>query len=103
MKKDLSFLVEYARVHVPCMKVNAAVVLVVRIVESHQALSFRWVSPRQRTRDPGRTREGACMRINGLQRQGPLRETGRRSMRCLAECSSLREGSGAGPCDSPRR
>jgi hypothetical protein len=41
MKKDLSFLVEYARVHISCMKVDAAVVLVVRIVESHQALSFR--------------------------------------------------------------
>lgn len=41
VKKDLSFLVEYARVHVPSMNVDAAVVLVVRIVESHQALSFR--------------------------------------------------------------
>ena len=40
MKKDLSFLVEYARVHVSCVKVDAAVVLVVRIVESHRALSF---------------------------------------------------------------
>jgi hypothetical protein len=70
-KKDLSFLVEYARVHVPCMKVNTAVVLVVRLVESHQAVSFRWVSPRQRTPDPERTREGACMRINRLQRTRP--------------------------------
>ena len=38
---DLSFLVEHAGVHVSCVKVDAAVILMGYVVESHQALSFR--------------------------------------------------------------
>jgi hypothetical protein len=41
MKQSFPFLVEDAGVHVPRVKVDAAVVLVGYVVESHQALSFR--------------------------------------------------------------
>jgi hypothetical protein len=41
MNEDLSFLVEHADVHVPRVQVDATVVLVGYVVESHQALSFR--------------------------------------------------------------
>ena len=41
MKKDFSFLVEHAGIHVSCVKVDATVILMGYVVESHQALSFR--------------------------------------------------------------
>jgi len=41
MKQGFPFLVEDAGVHVPRVKVDAAVVLMGYVVESHQALSFR--------------------------------------------------------------